>query len=52
MISASNITLLNMIDLGFILVSLYLFFSILKRTQIQNISAILMIFIISYSISK
>ncbi|MEK9728115.1 MAG: diadenylate cyclase CdaA [Candidatus Margulisiibacteriota bacterium] len=52
MINAENITLLGVIDFGFIILSLYLFFSILKRTQIQNISAILMIFILSYSVSK
>ena len=52
MINAEHFTFLNVIDIGFILISLYLFFSVLRRTQIQNISAILMIFIIGYSISK
>jgi diadenylate cyclase len=52
MINANSITLLNIIDIGLILIALYFFFTVLKRTQIQNISAILLIFIISYSLSQ
>jgi diadenylate cyclase len=52
MIPSQTFTFLNIIDIGFIILLLYLFFSVLKRAQIQNISPILMVFIISYSISK
>ncbi|MGC6367946.1 MAG: diadenylate cyclase CdaA [Candidatus Marinamargulisbacteria bacterium] len=51
MINPDNLTLLNIIDVLFILVSIYLFFTVLKKTQIQNITAIVMIFIASYSFS-
>ena len=44
--------LINIIDIGIILVCIYFFFSILKRTQIQNLSAILLVFIIGYSASQ
>ena len=44
--------LINIIDIGVILVCIYFFFSILKRTQIQNLSAILLVFIIGYSASQ
>ena len=39
--------LINIIDIGAILVCIYFFFIILKRTQIQNLSAILFVFIIA-----
>ena len=37
MINPENLTLLNVIDFFFILLSLYLFFTVIKKTQIQNI---------------
>ena len=52
MINESSITLLTIIDAVFILAALYTFFLILRRTQIQNITSIIMMFIGSYSISK
>ena len=52
MINESSITLLSIIDAAFILATLYTFFLILRRTQIQNITSIIMMFIGSYSISK
>jgi len=51
-INESSITLLNIIDVSFILAALYVFFLVVKRTQIQNITSIIMMFIGSYSISK
>ncbi len=52
MINESSITLLAIIDAVFIMAALYTFFLILRRTQIQNITSIIMMFIGSYSISK
>ena len=52
MIDPSSITLIQCIDIGCIILSFYLFFSILRRTQIQNIMSVVMILIASYSISK
>jgi diadenylate cyclase len=52
MINWSAVTLIQIIDIGFILLSLYLFFTILQRTQIQNIMSIIVIIIGSYSLSK
>ena len=51
MINPENLTLLNVIDFFFILLSIYLFFTVIKKTQIQNITAIVMVFVVSYSIS-
>tara|TARA_B100001121_G_scaffold303040_1_gene316448 strand:- start:28711 stop:29475 length:765 start_codon:yes stop_codon:yes gene_type:complete len=51
-INESSITLLAIIDAVFIMAALYTFFLILRRTQIQNITSIIMMFIGSYSISK
>ena len=48
----NNITLLHVIDLGCIGLSVYLFFYVLKRTQIQNISIILFAFFLAYSLSQ
>ena len=52
MIDASKIQLIHLIDAGLIAAALYLFFAIIKRTQIQNITAIIIGFIACYSISK
>ena len=52
MINPNAITFIHIIDAGFILAILYVFFSVLKRTQIQNISAIIFTLIGSYSVSK
>ena len=52
MINPNDITLIHVIDAGFIMGALYVFFSILKRSQIQNISAIIVLLIGSYSVSK
>ena len=51
MINPENLTLLNVIDFLFILLSIYLFFTVIKKTQIQNITAIVMVFVVSYSFS-
>ena len=52
MINESSITLLNIIDVAFILAAFYVFFAVLKRTQIQNITSVIIILVGSYSISK
>tara|TARA_A100001015_G_scaffold158979_1_gene176588 strand:+ start:3276 stop:4040 length:765 start_codon:yes stop_codon:yes gene_type:complete len=52
MIDASKIQLIHVIDAALIAAALYLFFAIIKRTQIQNITGIIIGFVACYSISK
>ena len=52
MITAESITILSLIDISFVIVVLYIFFYILKKTQIQNLAPVILLVIGSYSISK
>ena len=52
MINVNSIQLIHVIDVCFIVAALYIFFAILRKTQIQNITAIIIGFIASYSLSK
>ena len=52
MISSESITFLSIIDFSFVLLALYFFFYVLKRTQIQNLVPVIVIIISSYSLSK
>tara|TARA_A100001015_G_scaffold319553_1_gene442788 strand:- start:1940 stop:2704 length:765 start_codon:yes stop_codon:yes gene_type:complete len=52
MIDVNSISFINIIDLIFIITVIGLFFNILRKTQIQNIIPIIIIFLGTYSLSK
>ena len=52
MIESVNLTWLSAIDIAFILCLVYFFFYVLKRSQIQNLMSVVVIFTAAYSLSK
>ena len=52
MIDINQLSLITIVDGVFVLAALYLFFYVVRRAQIQNLIPVIVIFFVSYSISK